>query len=95
MRGLNFDLGFSVCRPAEVEESEYEEFYKAITKDSQGPLSHIHFIAEGEVTFKSVLYIPKVQQSENFNRYGTRTENIKVSFFSIAFIVQISICRNV
>merc|ERR1712136_605371 len=33
-----------------VEEDEYEEFYKAIAKDSQGPLSHIHFVAEGEVT---------------------------------------------
>jgi len=65
-------------KPADVEESEYEEFYKAITKDSQGPLSHVHFVAEGEVTFKSVLYIPKVQQSDNFNKYGTRTENIKL-----------------
>merc|ERR1712136_414346 len=61
-----------------VEEDEYEEFYKAIAKDSQGPLSHIHFVAEGEVTFKSVLFIPKVQQSESFNKYGTRTDNIKL-----------------
>ena len=69
-------------RPAEVEGDEYEEFYKAIAKDSQGPLSHIHFVAEGEVTFKSVLFIPKVQQSESFNKYGTRTDNIKVSFLN-------------
>ena len=65
-------------RAGEVEESEYEEFYKAITKDTQGPLAHIHFTAEGEVTFKSLLYIPKVQPSESFNKYGTRTDNIKV-----------------
>jgi hypothetical protein len=66
-------------RPAEVEEKEYEEFYKAITKDTQSPLAHIHFVAEGEVTFKSLLYVPTVQPSESFNKYGTRTDNIKVS----------------
>ena len=65
-------------RPAEVDETEYEEFYKAITKDTQAPLAHIHFVAEGEVTFKSLLYVPAVQPSESFNKYGTRTDNIKV-----------------
>lgn len=65
-------------KPSDVEESEYEEFYKAITKDTQSPLGHIHFVAEGEVTFKSLLYIPKVQPTESFNKYGTRTDNIKL-----------------
>lgn len=65
-------------KPSEVEENEYEEFYKAITKDTQGPLGHIHFVAEGEVTFKSLLYIPKTQPTESFNKYGTRTDNIKL-----------------
>jgi len=65
-------------KPAEVEEKEYEEFYKAITKDTQSPLAHIHFVAEGEVTFKSLLYVPTVQPSESFNKYGTRTDNIKL-----------------
>jgi len=41
-------------------------------------MAHIHFVAEGEVTFKSLLYIPKVQPTESFNKYGTRTDNIKV-----------------
>merc|ERR1712071_416403 len=65
-------------KPSEVEDAEYDEFYKAITKDTQDPLAHTHFVAEGEVTFKSVLYIPKVQQSESFNKYGTKTDNIKL-----------------
>nr|CAG4649951.1 EOG090X01EZ [Sida crystallina] len=65
-------------KPAEVEEAEYEEFYKAITKDTQAPLAHIHFVAEGEVTFKSLLYLPAVQPSESFNKYGTRTDHIKL-----------------
>ncbi|KAI8044607.1 endoplasmin [Drosophila gunungcola] len=65
-------------KPAEVNEEEYTNFYKSLTKDSSEPLSQTHFIAEGEVTFKSLLYVPKVQPSESFNRYGTKSDNIKL-----------------
>ncbi|XP_004523400.1 endoplasmin homolog [Ceratitis capitata] len=65
-------------KPNEVTEDEYTEFYKTLTKDSTEPLTHTHFVAEGEVTFKSLLYIPKVQPSESFNRYGTKADNIKL-----------------
>uniref|UniRef100_A0A1A9WSU8 Heat shock protein 83 n=1 Tax=Glossina brevipalpis TaxID=37001 RepID=A0A1A9WSU8_9MUSC len=67
-----------IRKPNEVSEDEYKDFYKTLTKDSQEPLTHTHFIAEGEVTFKSLLYIPKVQPSESFNRYGTKADNIKL-----------------
>ncbi|KAL3269222.1 hypothetical protein HHI36_008304 [Cryptolaemus montrouzieri] len=65
-------------KPAEVEESEYDEFYKALTKDTSSALTHVHFIAEGEVTFKALLFVPKVQPTESFNKYGTKTDNIKL-----------------
>eukprot|EP00099_Drosophila_melanogaster_P023749 NP_651601.1 glycoprotein 93 [Drosophila melanogaster] len=65
-------------KPAEVTEDEYTSFYKSLTKDSSEPLTQTHFIAEGEVTFKSLLYVPKVQPSESFNRYGTKSDNIKL-----------------
>lgn len=65
-------------KPADITDEEYDEFYKILTKDSQKPLSRSHFIAEGEVTFKSLLFIPKVQPSESFNKYGTKTDNIKL-----------------
>merc|ERR1711936_261619 len=65
-------------KPAEIEEEEYSEFYKSITKDSEDPLTHTHFVAEGEVTFKSLLFIPKVQPAESFNKFGQATENIKL-----------------
>ncbi|KAM8703948.1 hypothetical protein ACLKA7_008556 [Drosophila subpalustris] len=65
-------------KPSEVTEEEYNAFYKSLTKDSSEPLTQTHFIAEGEVTFKSLLYIPKVQPSESFNRYGTKSDNIKL-----------------
>uniref|UniRef100_A0A1B0AWN0 Heat shock protein 83 n=1 Tax=Glossina palpalis gambiensis TaxID=67801 RepID=A0A1B0AWN0_9MUSC len=67
-----------IRKPSEVSEDEYNDFYKTLTKDSKEPLTHTHFIAEGEVTFKSLLYIPTVQPSESFNRYGTKSDNIKL-----------------
>lgn len=49
-----------------------------MTKDNEKPFTYTHFVAEGEVTFKSLLYVPKVQPSESFNKYGTKSENIKL-----------------
>jgi len=65
-------------KPAEIEDSEYDEFYKSITKDKSGPLTRIHFVAEGEVTFKSLLFVPGSQQSEEFNKYGSKKDSIKL-----------------
>lgn len=62
----------------DVEESEYKEFYKALTKDNKEPLTYTHFNAEGEVSFKSLLYVPSAQPSDTFNKYGTVTDNIKL-----------------
>merc|ERR1712002_743822 len=45
-------------KPNEIEQEEYDEFYKSITKDKNGPMTQSHFIAEGEVTFKSLLFVP-------------------------------------
>ena len=65
-------------KPEDIEQDEYDEFYKSITKDKNGPMTQSHFIAEGEVTFKSLLFIPNNQASETFNSYGKATENIKL-----------------
>lgn len=65
-------------KPSEITEDEYVEFYKSLTKDTEKPFTYTHFVAEGEVTFKSLLFVPKVQPSESFNKYGTHSENIKL-----------------
>jgi heat shock protein beta len=65
-------------KAAEIEEEEYQEFYKSITKDNEDAMSHTHFVAEGEVTFKSLLFIPHTQPAESFNKYGQDQENIKL-----------------
>ena len=37
-----------------------------------------HFLAEGEVTFKSLLFIPNTKAFETFNSNRMATENIKL-----------------
>merc|ERR1712076_186382 len=65
-------------KPDDIEQADYNEFYKSITKDTNGPLTHTHFVAEGEVTFKSLMFIPVQQPSESFNKYGSHDEQIKL-----------------
>jgi len=42
----------------DIEDHEYQDFYKAISKDYAGAASWTHFDAEGTINFKSVLYLP-------------------------------------
>ncbi|KAJ1349115.1 Endoplasmin [Parelaphostrongylus tenuis] len=65
-------------KPSQVEAEEYDEFYKSITKDFDKPLTHVHFTAEGEVSFRSILYVPKRSPSDMFHNYGKVVENIKL-----------------
>jgi len=43
----------------DVVEQDYQNFYHAISKTPGDALSHIHFKAEGEVEFKSLLFVPE------------------------------------
>merc|ERR1719181_2653103 len=43
----------------DITEEEYHAFYKVVGKDVCEPLTYTHFNAEGDIEFKSILYIPK------------------------------------
>uniref|UniRef100_A0A8C1L2H8 Endoplasmin n=1 Tax=Cyprinus carpio TaxID=7962 RepID=A0A8C1L2H8_CYPCA len=74
-------------RPAkEVEEDEYKAFYKTFSRDSDEPISHIHFTAEGEVTFKSILFIPASAPRGLFDEYGTKKNDFIKLFVRRVFI---------
>ena len=53
----------------EISDDDYKKFYKAISKSSEDPFDWIHFKAEGEVGFTSLLYIPKRAPSDMFDNY--------------------------
>merc|ERR1711959_166395 len=56
---VNSETAIWTRSPRDVEESEYDSFYNTISKESDGPLSKMHFSAEGEIEFKSILFVPK------------------------------------
>merc|ERR1711862_1045302 len=59
-------------------EEEYNEFYKAVSKDYLDPLTYTHFNAEGEIEFKSVLYLPKKAPFDQMDNYWTKKSEIKL-----------------
>ncbi|MEQ2243266.1 hypothetical protein ILYODFUR_005259 [Ilyodon furcidens] len=74
-------------RPAkEVEEDEYKAFYKTFSKDNDDPLAHIHFTAEGEVTFKSILFVPTSAPRGLFDEYGSKKNDYIKLFVRRVFI---------
>jgi heat shock protein beta len=44
---------------SKIEDEEYIKFYKSLTKDYDNPMNWIHFKAEGDLEFTSLLFIPK------------------------------------
>uniref|UniRef100_A0A3P8ZHZ0 Histidine kinase/HSP90-like ATPase domain-containing protein n=1 Tax=Esox lucius TaxID=8010 RepID=A0A3P8ZHZ0_ESOLU len=58
----------------EVEEDEYKAFYKTFSRvcDTDEPMTYIHFTAEGEVTFKSILFVPGAAPRGLFDEYGSK-----------------------
>ncbi|XP_061628782.1 endoplasmin [Phyllopteryx taeniolatus] len=74
-------------RPAkEVEDDEYNAFYKTFSKDNDNPLAHIHFTAEGEVTFKSILFVPTAAPRGLFDEYGSKKNDYIKLFVRRVFI---------
>merc|ERR1712151_338428 len=62
----------------EVTEEEYNEFYKSISKDYLDPLAYTHFNAEGEIEFKSILYLPKKAPFDMMDNYWTKKSEVKL-----------------
>jgi molecular chaperone HtpG len=44
--------------PREVEDSEYNEFYKHLTLEFEDPITRIHFVADAPLRIFALLYIP-------------------------------------
>lgn len=66
-----------VCRSSEVDDDEYNEFYKSFSKDSEDPMAKTHFTAEGEVTFKAILFVPGKSPTDWQNQSKNRVSRCR------------------
>jgi len=62
----------------DVTEEEYNEFYKGISKDYLDPLAYTHFNAEGEIEFKSILFLPKKAPFDMMDNYWQKKSEVKL-----------------
>lgn len=61
--------------PKEVSTEEYNEFFKKTFNEYLDPLASSHFTTEGEVEFRSVLFVPATKKEDITDR---KTKNIRL-----------------
>ncbi|XP_057482492.1 heat shock protein 90-5, chloroplastic-like isoform X1 [Actinidia eriantha] len=64
--------------PKEVQKDEYHEFYKKAFNEFLDPLGYTHFTTEGEVEFRSVIYLPGMAPLNNEDIMNPKTKNIRL-----------------
>ncbi|EEF30688.1 heat shock protein 90-6, mitochondrial [Ricinus communis] len=64
--------------PKEVSTEEYNEFYKKTFNEYLEPLASSHFTTEGEVEFRSVLFVPAAAPTGKDDIVNPKTKNIRL-----------------
>lgn len=67
--------------PKDISEEEHKEFFKSLTRDTQDPLAWTHYKGEGEIEFRSVLYIPSAVTDVFYNNIKTEQSNKPIKLF--------------
>lgn len=75
---LNTQQPVWMRKPEDVQHDEYAAFYKSISGDWDDHLTVNHFTVDGQVQFKSVLFLPKRPPFDMFSNIEKKRNNIKL-----------------
>ncbi|CAK9277663.1 unnamed protein product [Sphagnum jensenii] len=64
--------------PKEVSKEEYNTFCKSTFKEFIDPQAYTHFTTEGEIEFRSLLFIPGMAPFNTDEMLGAKTKNIRL-----------------
>lgn len=74
---INVQKPIWIRKPDEVTNDDYASFYKTLTNDWDTHLAVKHFSAEGQLEFRSILYIPKRVPFDLFHSHS-KQNNVKL-----------------
>ena len=65
-------------KPKDIADADYVGFYRTVTKAVDEPISWSHFTAEGEVEFRSILYIPGAAPAGMWDNYYSKQSSLRL-----------------
>lgn len=75
---LNTNKAIWMRSSKDVSEEEYKDFYKALSKDTADPLTYTHFVGEGDVSMRAILFIPSVASWDFYEKFhSAKISNLK------------------
>lgn len=64
--------------PKEVKDEEYNEFFKTTFREFMDPMAQAHFSTEGEIEFRSLLFIPGMAPFDQQNMFSGTNKNLRL-----------------
>ncbi|KAF9180893.1 hypothetical protein BGZ51_009638 [Haplosporangium sp. Z 767] len=76
---MNTNKPIWIRNPKTITQTEYHEFYPVLAREPGAtPMAYSHFLAEGDVEFRSIMYIPSKAPKDLFQRLDDYHSNVKL-----------------